>query len=502
MKAALKTIGSLTFLKTISAITGLAYSVLQVRYFGANLAMDAYFVALTAVYVITSLAQGGQLGEILLPEYLSVKRNRSAAEAHQLFSAIVNRILLLVLFVALLMYFLAPLLILLLGAGLSHEYRLLAIDFFRTALLLILFSLFSSFVNAVLNAEQVYGRTELTGLINSFLSLISIVLFHQTVGIWILVYALLAGKVVELAIGLFFLRKAGVKYSPVLSLENYNLSRFFKVLFVTSGYVGSTQIYITVLTSATSFLPDGTLSLFNYVKQLSTKASGIILTPINTIFFSKFAALVAKHKTNLTVHLTKPLIAMFVLSLTMLLLVILVGNELLSLLWSEKTLSQDDFKLAYVMLVMNFFGSVFSAIGGIFRKSAISMGTVKYLYIRWIGVQFFCAGYSYVIITLYGTHGLLTILPLNMILMSCVSIYSANKVGLEVSVLLKIILFNNGGIMFLLILAIGSLAICYLTLPFGNNIILSLATKLLGIFGLYVLLALVFKRRIKLARAL
>lgn len=496
MQGTLKTIGSLTVLKIIAAITGLVYSVLQVRYFGANAAMDAYFVALTAVYVITSIVQGGQLAEVFLPEYLKVKSEQSAAQAHQLFSAMMNRVLVVVAVFSFVVYFLAPFLIQVLGVGLPQEYQVLATDLFRVALLLILFTLFSAFVSATLNAEHVYGRTELTGLINSLLSLILIVLFHQVVGLWILVYALLAGKVVELATGIFFLKKAGVRYYAIWRVADYDLNRFFKVLFVTSGYVGATQFYTTVLTAATSLLPEGTLSIFNYVKQLSTKASGIVLMPISTIFFSKFATLVAQHKANLTSYLTKPLMAMLVIAGTMLALIILVGNELLSLLWSEKTLTPTDFKLAYLMLVLNFAGIFISAIGGIFRKSAISMGAPKPLYIRWIGVQLFCAGYSYGIITAFGTLGLISILPLNMILMAVVSIYSAYREGIDVSVLLKDLLFHNGGIILLLVLATSTWFIFNLTLPLGSSAMLSFAVKLLCIGGLYVLVTVVFWQKI------
>ena len=493
----IRTVSYLIVLKFIAATLGLVYSVMQVRYFGANVAMDSYFIALTGVYVITSLVQSGQLAEVFLPEYLNIKSKYSAEKAHILFSALMNRLLVLVVAFSILIYFLAPFLIGVLGVGLPHEYLILATEFFRATLFLIIFTVFSSFVSATLNAEQVYGRTELTALINSVLSLSLLILLHKSVGLWILVYALLLGKAVELATGILFLKKAGVKYYAVWNVPNYDFNRFFKVLFVTSGYVGATQLYTTVLTAITSMLPEGTLSLFNYVKQLSTKAAGTILMPVSTIFFSKFTTLVSQQKTNLTSYLTKPLMAMLILAGTILALITLVGNELLSLLWSKKALTPENFKFAYIMLVFNFFGVFFSAIGGIFRKSAISMGAAKQLYFRWIGVQLFCTAYTYFILTAFGPHGLVTILPLNMILMASVSIYSAHREGIKVSALLKELLLYRNGIILLLTLAISTSCISFLTMPFRNNDILSLIFKLLSIGGLYAIGAVVFRREIK-----
>lgn len=493
----LNTIGLLTILKIIAAITGLAYSVLQVRYFGANLAMDAYFIALTAVYVITSLVQGGQLSEVFLPEYLKIKSESSATQAHQLFSALINRILVFVSLFSIVMCFLAPFLIKILGVGLPQEYQVLATDFFRVALVLIVFTIFSSFVSATLNAEHVYGRTELTSLINSLISLSLIILFHKSVGLWILVYALLAGKVVEMSAGIFFLNKVGVRYFAVWNVPGYDLNQFFKVLFVTSGYAGATQLYTIVLTAATSMLPEGTLSLFNYVKQLSTKASGVVLMPISTIFFSKFATLAAGQKTNLTSYLVKPLTAMSFITGTFLVLIILLGNELLSLLWSERTLTATDFEFAYVVLVFNFIGVFFSAIGGIFRKSAISLGASKQLYIHWMGVQLFCSVYAYKMITAFGTYGLITMLPLNMALMAGVSIYCAYRKGIDVSFLLKGLFFNMKGIILLGVISVCIFFVSHLILPIGSGVILSITIKLICIGLLYALMIVVFWKNIK-----
>lgn len=497
MQGTLKTIGSLTILKLIASVTGLVYSVFQVRYFGVSAVIDAYFTALTAVYVVTSIMQGGQLAEVFLPEYLKVKSEQGAAQAHRLFSALMNRLIVVGAVFSLVMYFLAPLFIQVLGVGLNQEHQLLAIDFFRVALFLISFILFSAFVNTTLNAEHVFGRTEVTALLNSLLSLCMIVLFNKSIGVWILIYALLAGKLVELATGIFFLNRAGVRYYTVWRVADYNLNQFFKVLIVTSGYVGATQIYTTVLTAVTSLLPAGTLSIFNYVKQLSIKASGIVIMPISTMFFSKFATVVSLNKVKIESYLIKPLMAMLVMTGTSLAIVVLVGDEILTLLWSKKTLTPADFKLAYLILILNFLGIFFSAIGGIFRKSAISIGATKHIYIRWIWVQLFCAAYAYGMITAFGTHGLVTILPLNMTLMAGVSIYSANREGIDVSALLKELLFQWNGILFLLILGISTFCISYLTTPLAISSILLISIKLSCIGGLYVFGAVVFRKKIK-----
>ena len=83
-------------------------------------------------------------------------------------------------------------------------------------------------------------------------------------------------------------------------MENFDLKRFYKILFSTSGYVGATQLYSIVLTAMGSLLPEGSLSIFNYVRKLGEKAKNILIAPIITVFFSKFArkAFTSKSKIN------------------------------------------------------------------------------------------------------------------------------------------------------------------------------------------------------------
>ena len=428
-----KTVFRLTLIKIAAAVLGMAYSVLQVRLFGATAEVDAFFVASSAVYMITSLVQGGQLAEVFLPEYLKARNNYSTAQAHRLFSAVVNRMLAAVLMLSVLAWIVAPWIVQILGPGLENSSLELAAGLFRACLILIGFTIFSSFVNTTLNAEGIFGRAELTGLVNNAISLVLIFFFHKETGIWILVFSLLSGKLVELFSGIWFLRKAGLRYSLNWSVKDYNVSGFFKVLFVTSGYVGATQIYTSVVTAAASFLPPGTLSVFNYVKLLCTKASGILITPATTVFFSGFSQKASSGKREeLSPELRKPIMAILSLCLMVFAFVILGGFEMLSILWQSKSMDESQIKLASQILVLGFAGLLMSGAGGIFRKAAISIGASAELYSKWIGSQLISALFSFLCIWWFGSPGLLWILPFNMVIMALVSMMVARRHGINI----------------------------------------------------------------------
>jgi putative peptidoglycan lipid II flippase len=467
---------------------GLVYSILQVRFFGASAMVDAFFIAMSAVYMITSLIQGGQLAEVFLPEYLKQKKNFGPTEAHKLLSAILNRLLLFVGIGLLILFFLAPLIIKIIGPGLLPEYKELSIKLFILSLSLILFTLIASFINTTLNAEQIFGRAEVTGLINRIISIVLLVAFYKKLGVFILVFSLLAGKIVEFGIGLYFLRKIDYRYRLIWNVKNYKVSHFFKVMFTTSGYVGATQLYSVTLTAMASFLPVGSLSIFNYVQQLVSKASGIIMGPFSTVFFSKFSNIVALRKQNLVAHLKKPLSIIFVLTFIIFCFITLEGKEVLHFLWSKKSLSEHDFAIAFWMLSLNFFGIIFSSTGTLLRKAAVALGGAQRIYKNWIITQLFSALYSFISIYFFGILGLITVPLINMVLMALVSFLVAQKSGIKTSHLIIDLISTKRFILFFSISLISTVVLIFgfnmLALSAINNIIIKSIFLLIIIFFL------------------
>lgn len=500
MNKNLKTLSSLTFLKALSSLLGLIYSVLQVRFFGASSLMDAFFIATSAVYLITSLTQGGQLAEVFLPEYIRYKSEKGIEGASRLLSVVINRILVWLGGSLVLIYIIAPWIIGVMGSGLPIEYQEVGTSIFRASLILIIFNIVASFVNTTLNAEQIFGRAELTGLINSLLSICLLILFYKNWGIWVLIVALIIGKIVEFIIGLFFLRQVRFRYYFVWKIDSYDINKFFKVIFTTSIYVGATQFYNVVLTAMASYLPEGTFSIFNYVNQLTNKAKNIVLTPISTVFFSKFSIKsVFESRLKLSKYLKIPVVGLSIFCFLQLILVILLGEELLQLLWSEKALSEKEHYLAYLMLILNMIAVIFSSIGLIFRKSGIALGASKELYRGWTVVQLFSALYSFITIKLFSNYGLITIPLTNFFLISLNSFLVATNNGINTSAVFGGVSGKKAGkYLSSLILFIILIVLVPYFLPSNLTIVKKLLIKFLVFIGILVIILLFLRKELLL----
>lgn len=448
-----KIILKLTGLKLVASALGLLYSILQVRFFGASGEVDAFFIATSSVYLITSLLQGGQLAEVFLPEYLKQKTTNGSVSAHLLLSSILTRILVFGLGALLILSVVAPFIIELLGPGLETKYKSLSLNLFYISLPLLLLTLIASFTNTTLNAEQIYGRAEMTGLVSSLVSTSLLILFHNEMGVYILVYALLSGKIIDFLITLYFLRKIGYRYCFTWSVPNYNINLFFKVMLTTSGYVLTTQFNVTLMTAMSSFLPVGSISIFNYVQQLSSKARGIISGPVNTVFFSKFSTYVAEKRANLENYIKAPLMGLVVVYFLISCFIFLSGTEILQILWSKKQLSINEFSIAYLMLSLNFFGMIIGNAGQVFRKVSVAQGMASLLYKWWIIVQLFSILYTFISIYYFGINGLISFPLVNSTLMASVCFYVAIKVGVNVKSLINKLFLTKSFIAFVVIIS-------------------------------------------------
>ncbi len=487
-----KKILGLSGLRIIYAVFGLAYAILQVRFFGTSRGVEVFFVATTVTYMVISLTQSGQLCEFFLPIYLSIRTKHGKAAAHRAFSVLINRFTVFFSILLLAFYFVSPMIVSLMAPGFSKADIVLCVKMFRVFLIFLELQFINSFIDVTLNAEKIFGRIELASILNSIISLILLILFYRTFGVWILVITLFVGKLMEFVITLIFVKKVGIKYSLIWTESTFDAKSFFKLMFTTSGYVVATQAYSMVFTAMATLLPQGTYAIFKYVQQISSKASGILLAPLSTVFFSHFSGNVASGERDLEVKMKDPVLYSFVLGISLTCFVIILGREIIDVLWKSKSVSDYFLGIGYWMLIINFIGFTVSAVGSIYRRVTVSLDKGKELYRFWIAMQIISGILSYFMITPLGWFGLSIVAFLNVGFLALGSVWISRKSGIIFS---KTIDFRNLiSIIISSLFFIGiSLALNYL-LRSDTSVVVLLVLKLVISFSLGFLL-LFFRHR-------
>lgn len=473
----LKKIAGLSGLRVIYAVFGLAYSIIQVRLFGTSRLVEIFFVANTVASLVTSLTQSGQLSEFFLPIYLSLRVNQGKDVAHRAFSVLINRFVVFLSVILIIFYFISPLIVSLMAPGFSVADRELCVKMFRIFLILLELQFINSFIDVTLNAEKIFGRVEWAAILNSVISLILLILFYKVLGIWILVLTLFVGKLLEFVITIIFVRKVGIKYSLIWSESFFDAKTFFKLMFTTSGYVLATQFYNMVFTAMATLLPQGTYAIYKYVQQISSKASGILLSPLSTVFFSHFSENVVSGEKLLERKMRSSIFYSFIIGLVLVCMVILFGKELIDILWKTKKMNDYFLHIGYWMLIFNFIAFILMATGSIYRKTVISLNNGKYLYHIWILTQIISAALAYIFLKYLGWFGLALEVVANAFLMSQACVFVARKSGIVIN---KTVDFNNmiSIIVSALIFIASSFLINYILEPF-DSIIIIISIKLI-----------------------
>ena len=422
-----KVFSELIGLKLFSAVLSVLYGVLQIKYFGSTGTMDAYFIAFSLIYIVTSSIQGGQMTEFMLPRYVELLKSGNSRKASLFVSGLMNRVLVLLLLGLFIIWLVAPFLMNILAQGLDSSRRDFAVLVFRVSAGLIILNFITAVLNTVLNAEQIYGKSELTGVINSSVSLVLLVLLHDRLGVYTLILSLYVGRIVEVFTGLIFLKRSKFQYALSLNRGVRDYKELSSVLMSTTSYTLSTQSYSVALTWSASFLGEGYYSTFTYIVQIGKKLRGLIIGPLSNVFFTKFSIRKGLSENEMISFLVLPLRMVTKVSLLIFVAIVFFGRDFLLLLDNKAQHQQLINPFAYYVLVAFSIDLLINSVGVLFRKSSIVFGEMKRLYYGWSLAQLLTGLFALTSIHLWGEHALITVPIFNSLCISYVALWVCLK---------------------------------------------------------------------------
>lgn len=375
-----KTIGLLTLINLIAAVLSIFYTVLQVHYFKFSRGIESFFAATMFLNLITSLSQSGMLSEIFLPVYHKLKKEVNVKAAHDAFSVVISWIITVTIIGGVFIFFGAPYITKLLVPGFESEYQQITSDIIRCFAFYFTFQISQTFYSVLLNAESVFGKTEFTQVVIVVTNIILIIFFHDSWGLWSMVFSLWVGKVLQMLYFIYLGNKLKYKFRFRLKTQGFDHKSFFSTMFSTIVYALSNQLFQIVLTAMVSYLQDGVYAVYTYVQQLFTKTNTILLRPARIVFFTEFSNQKLKDSDNQKETTRRALEYNLTISAIVLIFAASFGQTMLSFLWADNRPKQEFFELAYILLIVNFAGLLFLAPGGIYRQIVISYGLAKKYY--------------------------------------------------------------------------------------------------------------------------
>jgi putative peptidoglycan lipid II flippase len=408
-----RSIGILVMLNALGAMIALAHSVVLAFLFGTSRALEVYFAAATLQTIAAKLTQTGQLGEIFLPIYHRLREEHSPRCAQQAFAVLLNWVLLLSVGLAAALWFAAPLLLRVQVMGFSTADQARAAAMFRAILPLLAIQVTLALMQTLANAERWFGRPEAVGVTSRGVMLAAVAALAAPMGAWAMVAALWIGHLVQLVGQAWLLWRMGYRHRASWAMEHFRVRTVFRRLGATLMYVGATQVYTVALDAGLSLLPRGTYAVFKYVQQLFTKVHAVLLRPVSVVFFTHVSEAVhtGMHRVRLLARTALGrCLGIAVLALAM---VLAGGRPLLAGLWGSGRFRPEHVVLAWQLLavLLAFLPAV--ALSAIGRKTAMSLGLVRWQYGLAAAMQAASAALAWWCIPRWHVWGAIAVLACN-----------------------------------------------------------------------------------------
>ncbi|MDB4483531.1 hypothetical protein N9061_00145 [bacterium] len=390
------------------------------RFYGASIQIECYMVAVGIQATAMQFLQSGRAANILIPAYHEAKQNHNAAAARDIFSVIINWSILFSVSMIALGISTAHFLIPLRAAGFDDASIQLTIAIYCFSLPTILLSYLTALISAYLNAEMKFGTPELATVLAQVSGLLTtLTLFH-----WLGIWALVAAMWVTSSVGIIFvgtaMLKLGYRHRILWSKNGFSVVNFYRYLFATLLYAGSTEIYKFIFDSALSALPQGSLAIFKYSQRVFVKLSSLLLRPVSIVYFSIFSEAASQKS-----HDQKPALAsaiQLVLSVAIppAIIFIFISFDLFTLILGSKGFSPKELLEAATVFIG--FLAIIPLLGfnQIYRKYTVARGHLYLIDFGSIVCQLLSAWLASFLISEYGlAGGVLTFLAnvvLNLIL--------------------------------------------------------------------------------------
>ena len=318
----------------IDKIFGFARQILVARMFGLTYQIDVFNAANNIPDLLSALISGGALGVALIPvlsEYLEL---RGRPDSWDLFARILNLAFLLTAGLSLLIAALAqPLVHYVIAPGFPSAQQALTVKLMRLDLIAIVIFSISGLVMAGLQANQHFLLPAMAPALYNLGQIFGVAVLARRLGIYGLVYGVILGALLHLAIQVPGLVRHGFRWVPAIDLRSPGVRQVLNLLGPRVLTMFFLQLFFIARDHLASGMGEGAVTALNYgwfimqvPETLIGSAIAIVLLPTLAEQYArgdreKFAQTL-NHAIRTLLALTIPAAALLAVALRPLVLVI------------------------------------------------------------------------------------------------------------------------------------------------------------------------------------
>ena len=282
----LKSMGAVATSTAASGVLGLLSNALIAANFGRGIATDAFFMAQSSLRVFAKFFQTGPLGQIVMPIFLEARRG-DVSRANRYASNILTVTLVICGAFSLVLWLVAPWVVGIIAPGFTGDQRILTTALTRLFVPVIFCTILINLLTTLMRAFHHFGFAEWVARLPVVLLITVLVWGAGRWNIDSLVWALIAGSLVQVGLLWIGTRRIGVPYRPVFDRYQPEFRTTWQRLtpfFLSSA---ASQMQLIVHRMVASGQPVGTLSAFTYADRMVDFMIGF-LGVIPMVLFPQF----------------------------------------------------------------------------------------------------------------------------------------------------------------------------------------------------------------------
>ena len=271
-------------LSLVAKIFGFLKSILQASYFGATEYTDAFNIANGFVENILFMLMTA-ISVAFVPLYIR-KKQENTQKRFATITITLTAVATVVFSVILLL--LAPFIVKILAPTYSLEQQAITVSFFRILVSGMVFALTANMYASLLNAEKIYGFSALGSVINSVALIVFIVLFADSIGVWVLVFAVPVSFLIQWIV----LNIRGRKFASI-SFKYGIYDRHVKELLLQAFPIllsqATVEINQMIDRTLLSSLGEGIVTAVSYSAVLFQFIVTLVGAPLSTVLFTELS---------------------------------------------------------------------------------------------------------------------------------------------------------------------------------------------------------------------
>lgn len=274
----------------ISRVLGVYRERLFASLFGASSQLDAYIAAFRIPDTIFNLIVVGAISSAFIPLFTEYLVKKNPALAFRLANNLMNILILGLIGVGVIIYFIAPWLMPVLGPGMDEATRQLTLNLTRLMLLSPIFFGISNIASGILNSYKKFFVYSLTPIVYNLGIIFGTICLVPYWGIYGVAAGVIVGSLFHLLIQIPSIYKLGFRYRPLIDFKDRGLRLVLKLMAPRVIGLAVYQADIFVSISIATLVSVGAVSIFNYANNIQSLLYSVIGISLSTTAFPILAA--------------------------------------------------------------------------------------------------------------------------------------------------------------------------------------------------------------------